>query len=319
MYQWQKITDKAAFAARDGAGALTFNDKMWLLGGWNPDDKVNFPRICNSEIWSSTDGADWKLEGTAAWEPRHCFGFMVFKDRMWVIGGDTSQKYHQHDIWSSADGVNWELVCETPAWAPRIMHYSCVHDGKLWVMGGQTLLKHASDAPELNYNDVWSSEDGVNWVQVAESTPWEPRGMIGGSCVLNGRMWLLSGGTFENPRERIRKMYREVWSSADGKEWKQHKTPPWLNRQFHEVAVFDDKMWILEGTRFNYDLWPDGMGPLGGNLRDVWWSEDGEEWHEVPDTPWPHRHAASVFVYDDALWMVAGNNMQPDVWKMTKS
>jgi hypothetical protein len=41
-------------------------------------------------------------------------------------------------------------------------------------------------------------------------------------------------------------------------------------------------------------------------------------WTEVPGTPWPKRHAASVFEYDDALWVVAGKNMQSDVWKLTR-
>ena len=79
-----------------------------------------------------------------------------------------------------------------------------------------------------------------------------------------------------------------------------------------------------------------------GNRNDVWWSEDGQEWHEVP-TPWAprcvpsspavvhpsscrqshrrlavHRHAASAFVHDGSLWMVAGNNMQPDVWRLSR-
>ena len=39
---------------------------------------------------------------------------------------------------------------------------------------------------------------------------------------------------------------------------------------------------------------------------------------QVPDTPWQPRHAASVFVHDGALWMVAGNNMQSDVWKLQR-
>ena len=51
-YQWHCVTEKAAFAGRDGAGALVFQGKMWLLGGWNPKDKVHFPHICNSEVWS---------------------------------------------------------------------------------------------------------------------------------------------------------------------------------------------------------------------------------------------------------------------------
>lgn len=53
--------------------------------------------------------------------------------------------------------------------------------------------------------------------------------------------------------------------------------------------------------------------------RDVWYSGDGADWTEVPGTPWKERHAASVFVYRDALWMVAGNNMERDVWKLEKA
>jgi hypothetical protein len=76
---------------------------------------------------------------------------------------------------------------------------------------------------------------------------------------------------------------------------------------YQDVAVFDDAMWVLEGWE-----------PQGRNHNDVWFSTDGETWQEVPETPWKPRHAASVFVYDDALWIVAGNNMQPDVWKLDR-
>ncbi|MGB9642729.1 MAG: hypothetical protein ACPL3Q_05975, partial [Candidatus Ratteibacteria bacterium] len=60
-YRWSKITDHAEFVPRDGAGALIFKDKMWLIGGWNPSDKIHFPKICNSEVWSSKDGINWIL------------------------------------------------------------------------------------------------------------------------------------------------------------------------------------------------------------------------------------------------------------------
>src|SRR5947209_3936876 len=32
-YEWRQVTAKAAFAPRDGAGALTFRGRMWLIGG----------------------------------------------------------------------------------------------------------------------------------------------------------------------------------------------------------------------------------------------------------------------------------------------
>ena len=62
VYRWTEVTQQAAFAPRDGAGLLSFNGRLWLLGGWNPGDKVHFPKICNSEVWSSEDGAIWTLE-----------------------------------------------------------------------------------------------------------------------------------------------------------------------------------------------------------------------------------------------------------------
>jgi hypothetical protein len=39
----------------------------------------------------------------------------------------------------------------------------------------------------------------------------------------------------------------------------------------------------------------------------------------VPETPWKARHASSIYVYNDALWVVAGNNMTSDVWKLVRS
>ena len=80
---------------------------------------------------------------------------------------------------------------------------------------------------------------------------------------------------------------------------------PWAPRQYHEVAVFDRHMWVMEG-----------YNKQGGNRNDVWYSADGVIWNELSNTPWAPRHAASVFVYQDALWMVAGNNMTSDVWKL---
>ena len=62
QYVWLPVDRQAAFAPRDGAGVLSFRGRMWLLGGWNPGDKVHFPRICNNEVWSSADGAAWTLE-----------------------------------------------------------------------------------------------------------------------------------------------------------------------------------------------------------------------------------------------------------------
>jgi hypothetical protein len=289
---------------------------MWLLGGWNPGDKVNFPRICNNEVWTSGDGKTWTLvkpnthldaafDRASDWEGRHTAGYAVFKDRMWIVGGDENQRHYQNDVWFSSDGQHWTCVNTNVPWGPRVLHYTLVFKDRIWVMGGQ-LLPRQTGQEEGFFRDIWNSTDGVKWEQVEPKEPyWPQRGMIGGAAVFKDRMWILGGGTYNTPVVPQRKFFNDVWSSYDGVNWACH-TPhaPWHPRQYHDVAVFDGKLWVLEGWN-------------QGNRNDVWYSADGANWTELPGTPWAQRHAASVFVYDNALWMVAGNNMQSDVWKLS--
>jgi hypothetical protein len=192
-------------------------------------------------------------------------------------------------------------------WGPRALHYTLVFKDKIWVMGGQTVTGFAP-ADEVFYRDVWNTVDGIHWNRVEPKGPyWPARGMIGGNVVFQDQIWILGGGTYDTPTTPTRKFYNDVWSSPDGVRWKRHvESAPWAARQYHEVAVFDNRMWVLEGYSKH-------------NLNDVWCSADGVHWHELPDTPWKPRHAASVFVHDNALWMVAGNNMESDVWKLQRS
>src|SRR6516225_4106150 len=151
-YEWIQVTPKASFAPRDGAGALVFKDRMWLLGGWNPSDKKHFPRICNNEVWSSGDGIRWTLEKRNSfldctfdaekdWEGRHTAGYVVYKDRMWIVGGDVNQGHYHFDVWNSSDGKAWTLVNKgNPVpWGPRALHYTVAFKDKIWVIGGQTI------------------------------------------------------------------------------------------------------------------------------------------------------------------------------------
>lgn len=323
-YAWEKITLTAPFAPRDGAGALTFRNRMWLLGGWNPSPahRPFFPMICNNEVWSSSDGLHWDLvkpntfhdrsfDPESDWEGRHTAGYVVYKDRMWIVGGDCNQRHYQNDVWNSADGKNWLHVNKGHAlpWRDRVLHYTVVHRNQIWVLGGQSMPAFAP-SPELFYQDIWTTTDGIEWTQVVPQSPlWSARGMIGGSAVMNGRIWILGGGTYDTPTTPTRKFHNDVWSSEDGITWTQHTAAaPWHPRQYHDVAVWDNRLWVMEGYHAQ-----------GGNRNDVWHSADGAAWHEVPQTPWKPRHAASLFVFQDSLWMVAGNNMESDVWRLRRA
>ena len=317
-YKWINVTMNGPFAPRDGCGALVFQNKMWLLGGWNPRDKAHFPRICVNEVWSSQDGLNWTLvkpntfidatfNGAADWAGRHTAGNVVFKDKMWIVGADAIQNRYESDVWNSSDGKSWTRLTDKAPWGPRVLHYTLVFRDKIWVIGGQTCPQFAP-AEEHFYRDIWNTSDGVKWEKVEPKEPyWPQRGMIGGYVVFNDRIWILGGGTYDTPQRPKRLMYSDVWSSADGVNWQCHTAEaPWMPREYHDVAVFDGKMWVLEGWN-------------NSNRNDVWYSSDGANWYELPNTPWAPRHAASVMTYDNALWMILGNNMEPDVWKLVRT
>jgi len=230
---------------------------------------------------------------------------------MWIVGGDVNQGHYHHDVWNSADGKTWTHLNKGRKlpWGPRALHHTLVFEDKIWIMGGQTVPQFAP-AEEVFYRDIWNTSDGINWQRVTPKEPyWTVRGMIGGNVVFKDRIWILGGGTYDTPQTPKREFHNDVWSSPDGANWTRHvESAPWAPRQYHEVAVFDDRMWVLEG-----------YAEQSGNRNDVWYSADGVDWRELPNTPWNPRHAASVFVHDNGLWMVAGNNVQKDVWKLVRA
>lgn len=318
-YRWVKITEDAGFPARDGAGALTFAGKMWLIGGWNPND--HFPRLTSNDVWSSTDGVDWKLEkpntfipttfdASADWEGRHAGGYAVYQNRMWIVGGDPLQGYYQGDVWSSADGRSWRRESGFAPWGARSLHYTLVFKDRLWVMGGQTMpdfVDRASKPAYQVFQDVWTSTDGAGWSRLVTSGPmWSPRSAIMQGAVLNDRMWVVAGGTYEarNAGVMNRTYTNDVWSSADGVSWRRDlDAAPFSPRQYHSLVAWDDRLWVIGG--YNED-----------NLDGAWYSGDGVNWYSTPTT-WDPRHAASVWVHKDAVWLTGGGNV--DVWRLQRA
>ncbi len=321
-YRWTHITDEPGFMGRDGVGSLVLNDRMFLIGGWNPIDPAYYPRHCVNDVWSSGDGLNWRMEKENTfleppfaeagkdWEGTHTAGYVVYRDKMWIIGGDPLQGHYQPDVWCSADGKDWEFVNrgQPVPWHPRTLHHTFVLDDRIWVLGGQTLPQFAP-AEDVIYHDLWRTQDGLNWEQVEMTKPFFPaRAMYCGSVFYQDRIWLLGGGTYETPAQPEYVYMNDVWSSCDALNWERHtEAAPWQPRVYLNVAVFDDRMWILGGQT------PDG------NSNDVWYSSDGANWYEVPDTPWAERHAASTFAYQGALWLMCGSHLQPDVWKLERA
>jgi len=160
-YSWRPLLQQgeAPFPGHDAAGALVYKNLMWLIGGWNPE--VYAPMTTTNEVWNSADGIHWtqvkrntfvpgSFDPLTDWEGRHTAGWVVFDDKMWIVGGDNNSGHYQSDIWNSSDGAHWTKVTDSPQWAlraagggPRVMHYTVAFNNgggsQIYVIGGQTL------------------------------------------------------------------------------------------------------------------------------------------------------------------------------------
>ena len=95
---------------------------------------------------------DWVNEtNNAAWKARDSHGEVVFKGRMWMMGGWYNGRLEGHSagnqVWSSKDGREWKQFRSNVCWKERHEHSAFVFRDKIWVAGGMT--------PPL-VNDVWS-------------------------------------------------------------------------------------------------------------------------------------------------------------------
>ena len=162
---------------------------------------------------------------------------------------------------------------------------------KLWSVGDKT---------------VWTSGDGINW-DSRPKTDWGERyGMT--YVFFAGKIWMLGGmKTWDDFRN-------DVWSSSDGKEWKQ-VTPKaaWSSRRGHGAVVFKNKIWLLGGAESSgrADQLP------SRSLSDVWSSSDGVDWTQVTaHAPWGERSGHATLVFDNKIWVIGGGERgkNQDVW-----
>lgn len=220
----------------------------------------------------------------------------------------------------------------TPPWPARCRHFAAIYNNKIWIAGG-------SGMNDTYLNDVWSSEDGINWTCATEHAEWEPR-CDTDMVMFEDKLWILGGYT-ESLGDN-----NAVWYSVDGAIWIQ-ATPEviWPERSGHASAVFSDKLWVLGGIFEFNDVWSSdngltwvlnsehapwstrskfsaasfkqGLWILGGShydgaggshdLNDIWYTWDGVTWIQVClEAPWHGRRGHTTVVYDNKLWVLGG-------------
>lgn len=209
---------------------------------------------------------------------------LAFDEKLWIIGGQGNASLNEQII-NSTDGVNWNVVTSNPDFPLRTSHSSVVFDNKMWVLGGL-------DGQTFNpINDVWSSSDGINWIEETSSANPFPTRQEHTSVVYDNKIWVIGG------REgSVFSTKNDVWFSTDGINWVEATAAANFSpRRNHTSLVFDNKIWVIGGR--------------SGSIRfnDVWFSSDGINWVEATsNAQFSTRSRHTSIVYDNRIWLFGG-------------
>lgn len=178
-----------------------------------------------NDVWTSVDGVHWtQITGSAPWGQRGQGSAIVFKGKLYVIGGATGTTPNldtmYNDVWSTSDGITWAKSPNSP-WAGRFRFGVCVWNSKLWIAGGKSYIYHGNPWPNTYYSDVWSSSDGGTWVNSTVKAPWIPRANFA-LYGLGSNLYLV-GGQLTDPFVNATS---DSWSSPDGTTWTQTSSNP---------------------------------------------------------------------------------------------
>jgi hypothetical protein len=203
--EWHQATASAGWTPRLAAGAVVFDDRMWILGGTENYFFGDRDSLRN-DVWYSSDGTNWTLAtADAGWAPRAYHQAVAHNGRIWVLGGGNylPENEFRNDVWCSEDGVNWEQVTEAASWGARLWFSSVIYRDRMWVLGGWA---EETD----NFGDVWYSEDGEGWKQLRSDVIWKARHEHS-AFVFQDRIWVAGG--------HARPLNSEVWSLYLPEDW----------------------------------------------------------------------------------------------------
>jgi hypothetical protein len=289
--EWLELNGDAPWAARAGLQAVYHNNTLFLLGGRTPNPPSDPIIPGDSRIWN--------------------------------------------DVWISEDlGVTWtELLAhdETDSlhWPARA-YFQAVQMGEyIYVLGGQNFKSEPNPdcPPPFNncspfistsdfFNDVWRSQDGLQWEMMTDSAGWS--GRAGFSCVVyNNEIYVMGGSINDDaaivggPPARI--YLNDVWKSADGANWELLTAEaPWEKRAGGIALAKDEYIYLLGGEE-GFVCLPGS--PCPPYFNDVWRTADGVNWEEInPNSAWKKRPGHQVVVLDDYFVLFGGFGLSENIF-----
>lgn len=206
---WVKENASADYFQRAWHNLVVFNNQLWIIAGETQDAEGN--KVLLDDCWNSSDGASWQQKSQiVSFFPRKRAAAATLSGKLWIWGGygQNSQGQIQalNDIWNTSNGDLWLLNSSGSAFTPRCGMAQTFFAEKFWLIGGS----ESDSAGSPLYNDIWNSNDGLNWYQVLSNGPGSSSQFSGvknfAAAQLFDKMYI-SGG------ENSGGYTNEVWSS----------------------------------------------------------------------------------------------------------
>lgn len=183
----------------------------------------------------------------------------------------------------------WVQASGGASFQGRTGHTSVVFDNKIWVIGGT----NSNAANDYDFNDVWYSEDGIDWVCATTNAAFGKRHNHG-SVVFDNKIWVLGGRQTNSGNWSTWPLPADAWYSENGVDWEAAT----LNAEFGEANgascfVFNGRMWVI--------------GSYDSAENDIHSSADGAVWEAVNlDPAFSNRGLTETLEYDGNLWLLGG-------------
>lgn len=192
---WERVGQATRFPQVVFAAAASFKGALWMFGGYDGQGNV-------ASVWRSSDGLQWeRVTDRAPWGPRGGSKTVVFKDRLYLIGGGVLDGPNSNDVWSTGDGTTWrqETVSLAPE-APTGFTPVAMRDA-IWLVGANRSGAFKSE--------MLVSNDGQRWTPV--SAPWSPRGGV--AAWTDGASLYVTGGKYSTVQngETVFAYSNDVW------------------------------------------------------------------------------------------------------------
>jgi len=206
------------------------------------------------------------------------------------------------------------------------------YNSEIWSVAGINTYS----SPDFHHN-VWSSNNAIAWVSVADNFPIGRRGTT--LTKFNNKLWIIGG------EDNSGNTMQDIWSSTDGEHWVlEVSAAPFGAVQFHQTIVYNNKMYVIAGnnTTAHTEVWSTSNGTvwtqntnnaadaffgrgghravvfnnaiyvIGGEattkLNDVWKSTNGSDWTQVviQGDVLPRVTGYTATVYNGKVWVIGG-------------